>query len=130
MFLTFLLYTLLFIAASNFSLRILWEMIQPEGALDQVLGWQKLLARLYRGNKAQQLLGKALGDCERCMSFWYMPMWFVFYYLFSKNVMQVWITDGLEGNAAIFFVNWLWLAVFWSIGATTGHLLLLFKRKQ
>lgn len=130
MFLTYLLYTLLFIAAANFSLRILWEMIQPDGALDIIFGWQKLLARLYKGNKAQQLMGKALGDCERCMSFWYMPMWFVFYYLFCEHVMGIWITDNVAGDVATFFLNWLWLAVFWSVGATTGHFLLLFKRKQ
>lgn len=130
MLLTFLLYTVLFIAAGNFSLRILYEMVQPEGALDQLLGWQKLLAKLYGGNKAQQLLGKALGDCERCMSFWYMPAWYIFYYLFCKHVMGMWITDGISSGLACFFLNWLWLAVFWSVGATTGFILLTLKRKQ
>lgn len=130
MFLVYLIYTLFFIAAANCSLRILYEMIQPEGLLDIVFGWQKMLSKLYGGNKAQQLLGKALGDCMRCMSFWYMPMWYVFYYLFCEHVMGIWITDNVTSTIATFFVNWLWLAVFWSVGAQTGFLLLTFKRKQ
>jgi len=88
------------------------------------------LAKLYRGTKGQQLLGKALGDCERCMSFWFMPMWFIFYYLFCEHVMGIWITDRVDTTVAAFFLNWLWFAVFQSIGATTGFFVLMLKNKK
>lgn len=130
MFLTLFLYFLLFVAASNFALRIIYEMIQHDGAIDVIFGWQKILAKLYRGNKAQQLLGKALGDCERCMSFWFMPIWFFAFYLFAKYVMGVWFTDHLTSTVAIWGVNWLMFAAFQSVSATTGFILLLFKHKK
>lgn len=129
--LSFIIISLLFLIAGNAMLKIFFEMIQSGGALDIVFGWQKMLERLYGSTKKwKQLLGKALGDCERCTAFWFMPFWFICYYAFSNLVLHRWITTGLDAIWAICLINWIWLSLFWSIGAQWGLLFLLYKRKK
>lgn len=106
-------------------------MIQPGGALDIVFGWQRMLEDLYGSDKRwKNLLGKALGDCQQCTSFWFMPLWYLCYYAFCKIVVNVWVTDGIDAWWKIAFVNWLWMTVFWSIGAVFGLMVVLFKKAK
>lgn len=119
--LIFILITLLFLSAGACVLRLFFAMIQDGGALDVLFGWQKMLSRLYGSqSKFKNLLGKALGDCRQCTAFWFMPFWFLCYYAFCKLVLGYWVTDSLEKWYAIGIVNYIWLAVFWSIGGVSG----------
>lgn len=129
--LTFLLYTLIMWLAGNCILYLFMQMIQPEGALDVVFGWQKMLAKLYESpSKGKQLLGKALGDCQMCTAFWFMPVWFCLYWLLSRLVIHYFITDEVQAigwKVVVFFV---WYMVFHAVGAMSGLLALIkFKRK-
>jgi hypothetical protein len=120
----FILYTICFWFAGACVLKYFFFMIQPEGALDLVFGWQNMLKKLYNGNKASQLLGKALGDCQMCTSFWFMPAWYGCYYLFCHWVLHHWVTDTIDTAGwywtKVSLVNVIWYYVFHSIGAFTG----------
>ena len=122
----FIIISVIFCLAATCMLKWFFTMIQPEGALDIAFGWQKMLQRLYNGSKWQQLRGKALGDCQMCTCFWFMPLWFAFYYIFSKLIVHYWITDALHvPNIFIYWlgvclVNLSWYACFHSIGAMVG----------
>lgn len=70
-------------------LRLFFIMIAEGGALDVVFGWQDMLGRLYGGNKFQKLLGKALGDCKQCTSFWMAVPWFFTYWSFSYYIFDI-----------------------------------------
>lgn len=118
--LAFLIYTMIMWFAGNCILTLFFQMIQPDEALDLLLGWQKMLARLYQGNTRRQLLGKALGDCARCTAFWFMPMWFVVYAVLAGPITGVWITDACTTTAGKIVVNVVWYCVFHSVGAFTG----------
>jgi len=134
--LAFILATVLFLIAGNGILKIFFDMIQPEGALDIFFGWQKMLAKLYKSeNKFAHLLEKALGGCEQCTAFWFMPVWFFMYYAVMKLSFHSWITDfitisGFWQYVAIAFVNWAWYCMFHTIGAMGGKMILvMFKKK-
>lgn len=122
MLILFLLFTLMFLVAGICILRIFMDMIQPGAALDIVFNWQKMLSRLYGGNKRQQLLGKALGDCAQCTSFWFMPLWFLCYYITCQLVLNFWVSDVVDTFFGGVFISWVWYAVFHSLGAFFGFL--------
>jgi len=128
--LIYLILTLLFLIGGACMLWWFFAMIQRGGALDIVFGWQDMLERLYNGTKAQQLLGNALGDCKKCTSFWFMPVWFCCYYLICKFVFHGWITDLIvidnicAYSAVVCIVNIVWYAIFHSIGGMIGLLYL------
>lgn len=134
--LVFLIATIMFLATGNGILKIFFDMIQPGNALDIVFGWQKMLANLYRSeNKFKQLLEKALGGCEKCTAFWFMPLWFFCYYFFMKNVAGVWVTDFITIKGfwywfSVCLVNWVWYCNFHTIGANGGHILLTLLKKK
>lgn len=139
--LAFILLTISSITAGNIILKIFYEMIQSGGGLDIVFHWQKMLENFYakgaNGNKFYMWLEKALGGCERCTSFWFMPIWFMCYYLVSKCVFHVWITDfitisGFWKCPLIVITNWFWYSLFHAIGSQGGFYILtkLFKRKS
>lgn len=121
--LIFLLYSIIFLIAGGCSLWVFNQMIQPDGALDVVFGWQKMLAKLYNGGKWEQLLGKALGDCPQCMAFWFMPVWYGVYVVFMNVAIGYWITDTIVGNI-------IWYVVFHSIGAVAGLVFILLKKNK
>lgn len=121
--LTFLLYTVVFWFAGGCILWLFNLMIQPDGALDVVFGWQKMLAKLYNGSKWQQLLGKALGDCPQCTAFWFMPFWYGVYVLFMNVVIGYWITTSIGGNIV-------WYIVFHAIGAVAGFVFIIAKMRK
>lgn len=121
--LNLLIFTIIMWCAGNAILKLFHIMIQPGQILDMLLGWQKMLKRLYAGSTRQQLLEKMLGGCEHCTAFWFMPMWYIVYWLMSKNVLHYWISDNI-------LVNIVWYVVFHSIGAVTGVFVLAFKKKK
>ena len=130
--LVYLLSTIIVWLAGNFILKIFFQMIQKGEALDIVFGWQKMLEKLYGGNQFKQLLGKALGDCEKCFAFWFMPLWFSVYYFLSTQILGLWITDFMHSYSTgkWFFINTLWYCIFHSVGATSGLWVLLLKNKK
>jgi hypothetical protein len=121
--LIFLLWTIIFWMAGNCVLKIFYIAIQEGQMLDLLFGWQKMLANLY-GSKQQwkNLLGKALGDCEMCTAFWFMPAWYALYWLMSKIVLHQFITDRVEHLLSKVLVGVVWYLVFHSIGAICGLL--------
>ncbi len=146
--LIFLIVSLMFLLAGNGILKIFFEMIKTGQALDIVFGWQNMLIKFYElsqppfgkklssKNKLYSFLEKSLGGCERCTSFWFMPLWFIIYYLMSKFVFHVWLTDNIHAVGflhwlAICLINWTWYCVFHTLGADSGHFILtkLFKKK-
>lgn len=116
--LIFLLLTIISWFAGNCVLLLFFQMIQPGEALDIVFKWQKMLERLYGGSAAQRLLGKALGDCQKCFAFWFMPLWFAVYYGLSKLLTGSWITDFSPKYD--FWVVLIWYCIYHSTGAITG----------
>ncbi len=102
-------------------LKIFYVAIQEGQMLDLLFGWQKMLAKLYGSNKPwKNLLGKALGDCEMCTAFWFMPAWYALYWVMSRWVLHQFITDKVEHNLAKILVGIVWYFVFHSIGAVYG----------
>lgn len=122
----FLLISAIFCASASCALWWFFAMIRPDGALDIVFDWQAMLQRLYNGSKWQQLRGKALGDCHMCTCFWFMPLWFILYYAFSRLVVHCWITDSIESCNPILYwlavsvINITWYACFHCLGAMIG----------
>lgn len=133
--LTFILVTIIFWFAGNSILKILFQMIQPDGALDVMFNWQRKLDDWYgkasEGSKKHRWLHDALGGCQVCTSFWFMPVWFTIYFLFCELVLHWFITDYVNSLGAKVFVGYVWFAVFWSIGAVLGlNVLRFLKRKK
>lgn len=127
---TFILISVIFCASATCILFWFFAMIQDGGALDIAFGWQKMLQRLYNGNKWQQLRGKALGECRMCTCFWFMPLWFFLYYIMCKLSGHYWITDTLHvSNQYLYWIgvcllNFSWYCCFHSIGAMIGFVTL------
>ncbi len=128
--LIFLLWTIIFWMAGNCVLKIFYVAIQEGQMLDMLFGWQKMLANLYGSNKQwKNLMGKALGDCEMCTAFWFMPGWYALYWLMSRLVLHQFITDRVDSVVAKVVVGIVWYLVFHSIGAVQG-LVVIFKAKS
>jgi hypothetical protein len=127
--LEWLLYTILVIPAYGMALKIFFAMIAEGGALDVVFGWRKMLDNLYGGGKVKRLIGKALGDCQQCTSFWMAVPWFFLYVKFSYLLFDYYPTQNF---------GWFWtitLHVFWfvvmqAILATIGFAILMLKLKR
>lgn len=103
--LIFFLYTVFYLIGLSCGIKIFHLSIQPEQALDMIFGWQKMLNYLYESqSKLKNLLGKALGDCEKCMSFWASVIATIIYRFTIPN----WEIKGALANMA-------WLIVFHSI---------------
>jgi hypothetical protein len=109
--LTFLLYTLVFWLAGACIVKIWHFAIQPTQALDLLFHWQNMLAKMYSSKyKTIQLFGKALGDCEMCMSFWFNIIWYAVYVAFLWHIWP-WHTV---------WMNIIWFVVYHSIGTIIG----------
>jgi hypothetical protein len=119
--LKFLILTVIFWYAGNCILRLFFAMIQPDAMLDRVFGYRKLLDRLYGAeNKYLRSLGDALGNCQLCISFWFMPLWFICYWIFTRISLDWFITDKAESIAGKIFIGLIWYMAFHAIGAITG----------
>lgn len=130
--LIFIILTALFVFAGNATLNTLFKMIQPDGALDIMFGWQKKLDRWYgkaaKGSKRYRWLHDALGGCAMCTSFWFMPLWFAVYYLFTKLTIGWFITDIVSHWLAKIFVFVVWYWIIHMVGAMTGLFFLTRKK--
>lgn len=139
---SFVILTILFWIGGIAVFRVFMDMIKADAPID--IAWaymtgrsyQKMLADMYASdNKAINNLGKALGDCEMCASFWFMPIWSIFYYAFCKLISHYWITSYLTRPhdliyyVEVYFVNLVWIAIFVSVGSVSSRLLsTLFKK--
>lgn len=127
--LAFLLYTVICFFAYGCMLRLFFIMIADGGALDTVFGWQDMLGRLYGGNKFQKLLGKALGDCKQCTSFWMAVPWFFTYWSFSYYIFDYYPTQEMSLIRAVWF-HVFWYVVIHVVSATIGFAVLMAKIKK
>lgn len=125
-----LLYSVMVIPAYGMVLRLFFTMIEEGGALDVVFGWQKMLARLYSGNKAQQLIGKALGDCKVCTSFWFAIPWFFLYWSFSHILFGYYPTMEIESWFWKITFHVFWYIVIHAVAATVGMVILMIKIRK
>ena len=106
----FIIYTIIFILAHCAALYFFLIMIQEGQALDILLGWQKMLDKLYGSDKKwKYLLYKVLGGCTICTSFWSAPLVYIGYFTVTNNV-GYWAVYGFTPNLV-----WLW--VFWVTSA-------------
>ncbi len=129
--LIFILITIMFLIAGNGIVKIFFEMIRPGGALDVVFKWQKMLNKLYaKQTKVSLLLENALGGCERCFTFWFMPFWFICYFIVTRFAFHVWITDWCNSLLISILINIIWYGVFHILGAMCGFLLLKLTKKD
>lgn len=119
--LKFLVLTVIFWLAGVCVLRLFWSMIQPDALLDRVFGYRKMLDRLYGAeNKYLRSLGDALGNCQMCLSFWFMPVWFACYFFFCRIVLDWFIVDKADSLMGKIFVGIVWYMAFHAIGAISG----------
>lgn len=104
-----LIYTIVFIVANASMVFFFLKMIQPNGALDVILGWQKFLDYAYDHKyTAVKFLGKALGGCEMCTCFWFSGLSF-FIYRWLAIHLNLYTIDGW------YMVIWYW--VYWGLSA-------------
>lgn len=109
----FIVFTIIFLLSYGAFINTFFSMIAPNGMLDIVFKWQRMLDYLYgKEQVGYQLLGKALGNCERCTSFWLAPVWIVIYYVTVRSV-GYWPDWGIA-------VNIIWGWVFWVSAAVYG----------
>lgn len=118
--LTFLIYTATFWFAGSCLTKLFYFAIQPGQILDKAFGWQSKLNALYTSKKAwQNNLGKALGDCQMCTSFWFMFLWYWCYFLFM-HVFGLWKLGSIKNSNLMVLCNIVWYMLFQSIGALTS----------
>src|ERR1700761_4547425 len=114
--LIFLLYTIMFWFAGNCLLKIFHFAIQPGQILDKAFHWQNMLNDMYGSKKSwKHNLGKALGDCEMCMSFWGMFLWYWCYFIFL-HTLGAWYLGNIENIGLNILCNIIWYILFQSIG--------------
>lgn len=114
----FIVFTIIFLLAHGAFMDTFFNMIAPNGMLDITLKWQRMLERLYNSEHiAFNLLGKALGDCERCACFWAGGLWTAMYYLCVSalgfwqiestvaNIIWLWVVWVSNGTYSLWFVN-------------------------
>lgn len=132
--LTFLIVTVLFWLAGNILLKLVYKMIQHDGALDVMFGWQKKLDDWYgkaaAGSKKHRIMHDMLGGCQICTSSFISIVWFACYYLVSRYVVGYWLTDGLDSWLLKGLISLIWFGMYWSIGTWFGLLLLVLKTKR
>lgn len=127
---TFALVTLFFAFAQMAALWLFQRMIARDGLLDQLFGWQKMLDNLYGGKKWQQLLGKALGECEMCTAFWFQFPWYALYFGFCKVGIGFFVTDWADNWVAKIFLFLAWMIPFNSVNAITGMMSMIRAKRK
>lgn len=128
--LSFLLLTVFFAVAQMAALWLFHRMIAPGGMFDILFGWQKMLERLYGGKTWQQLLGKALGDCEMCTAFWFQVPWYVLYFLFCRLTIDYFPTDHTQYAVVKVVIFLAWMIPFNSVNAITGMMSLIRAKRK
>lgn len=128
----YIIVSLIFWFAGNAILKILYTMIQKDGAIDLVFNWQSRLDRWYdkasKGSKVHRWLHDSLGGCPMCTAFWFMPFWFTVYAVFTKLVFGWFVTDFVDSILAKVFVGYVWFIVFWAVGAVLGLFFIKIKK--
>ena len=100
-----LIYTLVFVFAQGTFIFFFMKMIAPNGMLDVLFKWQRMLEWCFGHKyKAVQLLGKALGDCDMCTCFWAAVVSF-FTYRWLAISLGMQIITGWQS------LIWFWLYV-------------------
>ena len=96
--------TILFIGGYFGFIRILFDMLQEDGALG-IMGVTKLRAKLYRSRKAApRMIENALGGCAKCTALWWGWFWALLYCGFVHfSGVEMW------GNV---FADILWVIFF------------------
>lgn len=113
--LQFLLYTIIAWLATACLTKILFISIQPGQWLDKLLNWQQRLREWDMQGK--EFLVKAGGLCEVCFSHMITFLSFWAYVFFMNQVLQVWVTNPLEGFFPMIVVNVIWYLCYVSIGS-------------
>lgn len=105
--------TILFWGFSIALSRFVLIAISEGQIFDYLFGWQKMLNKMYGStNKAVNMLGKFLGECDVCLMH-HTSIWaFFMYYAICKLVGNVWITDGITVLWQQCLVNLIWYLVF------------------
>lgn len=102
----------------------------------QLLGdlfWQNMLDKLYASKyPVIKALAKPLGDCELCFSHLCQLFTFIGYYVISRYVFHVWVTDFIVPNGWFIkgLVLFFWYIFFVFSGTWVSVFVLLFKRKN
>lgn len=121
--LTFFIYTIIMWLAGNCIAQLYFTAIQKGQVFDELFGWQDMLADLYASEKKwKNYLGKALGDCQICFAFWFMPFWYMLY-VSMGTTLGIWAIKGIGWNIA-------WYFIFHSIGAIFGLLFIIKRQKK
>lgn len=136
--LIFILISFMFLLAEMAIMRWIIELIKEDAPVDIFWkwltgrSWQDMLRDLYESNKKwKNNLGKALGDCQMCLSFWFAPVWFFIYFAFCKIVLGYWITGDIESWWGVIFVNCVWYWIFHALGSMAGWISLMkYKKKK
>lgn len=135
--LNFLIITLIYIIAEVAALKWFYLLIQQGAPIDILFkfisgtSYQEMLKNLYGSEKIwKNNLGKALGDCEMCLSFWLPPICFICYALLCRLVLHYWITDEVKSWTAIVFVNFIWYVAIHGICALLGWAALIKTKKS
>ncbi len=115
---TFLLYTMVAWFANASFVKILHISIQPGQWLDSLLNYQKHLQQWDL--KGKLFLSKAGGYCETCFSHLITFFCFWVYVVFMNTVVDVWITDGVDG---VLWKGWSILFGIWCIYVLVAWLL-------
>lgn len=103
-FAVYLLMSIFSIIAAGAITRTFWLFTREGGALDIVFRWQYLLDWLYKGGTARQLLGKALGDCNMCTSFWF-GLLLVPLHIVIVSAFTPWPISGILANV-VYVIAW------------------------
>lgn len=135
--LNFLIISVFYLLAEVAALRLFFFLIQEGSPIDVLWRWitgrgyQDMLKDLYASNKKwKNNLGKAIGDCEMCLSFWFPPVCFIVYAIFCRLVLHYWITDEVTVIPGACFVNFVWYICLHSISAFMGWIILLKTKKN
>lgn len=131
--LEFIVITVITWVAGGALMKFLFSMMQPDGALDVVFGWAKMLDRFYakadKGSALHRWLHDSLGGCAMCTSFWFAPIWFACYWGFCESVLGYFIYDYAETTIGKVFSFAMWYVMYWSIGAMVSLLTITMNKK-
>lgn len=133
----FLILTIIFFFAENCMTKLFLEMIKKDAPIDifwkflTKRSYQDMLADLFATNIPWKMnLGKAIGDCPMCTTFWIQLIWFPIYALFTYSVLHFWISSPIHNIFLIIIINIIWYCVFHSIGAIIGRIQLISLKQK
>ena len=127
--LTFLVFTLFFLAGSAGVTKVLHQSIQQGEWLDELLGWQAMLDRLYARGGWRKKLVKPLGGCAFCFA--HLVTFFVFWFfvLFCHQVLHFWVSWPAHSLLAKIILNIGFYGLYGGIGTVLStEVLMGFKK--